>query len=230
MMIKTKILIVEDETIVALDIKRAVIKMGFEVTNTVTNHDDAINSVISNKPDFIIMDINLENSKDGIITVESIKKIENIPIIYLSAFSDDETINRAIQTNPLIYLSKPFKREELKTTILLGVYKMNHQNTDNIDKNCFKLGFDYYYDLLQNQLFYKSMPIRLSKNENHLLRILIDARGAIVSFSDIEYQVWPDAPTSDSTLRTLVYRVRTKLEYKLIETVPTFGCRLTNTF
>ena len=93
MMIKTKILIVEDETIVALDIKRAVIKMGFDVTNTVTNHDDAINSVISNKPDFIIMDINLENSKDGIVTVESIKKIENIPVIYLSAFSDDETIN-----------------------------------------------------------------------------------------------------------------------------------------
>jgi len=229
-MLKTKILIVEDETIVALDMKRSIKKMGFDVTNTVTNHDDALNSVQSNKPDFIIMDINLENSKDGIETVHSIQKIENIPIIYLSAFNDDETINRAIQTNPLVYLSKPFKPAELKTTILLGQYKINHQNHENIDKNCFKLGFDYYYDLKKQELFYKDMPIRLSKNENHLLRVLIDAKGAIVSFSDIEYQIWPESPTSDSTLRTLVYRLRTKLEYKLVETVPTFGCKLTNTF
>lgn len=229
-MIKTKILVVEDETIVALDIKRSLIKMDFDVTDTVTNYDDAITSVKSNKPDFIIMDINLENSKDGIITVQAIQKIENIPVIYLSAFCDDETIQRAIQTNPLIYLSKPFKKDELKTTILLGLYKVNHQNHQNIDQSCFKLGFDYYYDLEKGKLFYKDMPIKLSSNENKLLRILIEARGAIVSFGDIEFQIWPETPTSDSTLRTLVYRLRTKLEYKLVETVPTFGCKLTHTF
>jgi len=229
-MIHTKILIVEDEAIVALDMKRQLTKIGFEVTNTASNYDDALASVHTNQPDFVIMDINLENSKDGIVTVQAIQKIQNIPIIYLSAFNDDETVSRAIQTNPLVYLSKPFNKDELKTTILLGLYKINHQNHDIIETKCFKLGFDYYYDLQNAQLFYKDMPIRLSRNENQLLRILIDARGAIVSFSDIEYQIWPDSPTSDSTLRTLIYRVRTKLEYKLIETIPTFGCRLTNTF
>ena len=59
-MTKAKILIVEDETIIALDMKRALSKMDFTVTDMVTNHDDAINSVITNKPDFIIMDINLK--------------------------------------------------------------------------------------------------------------------------------------------------------------------------
>ena len=127
-MTKTKILVVEDETIVALDIKSALKKIGFEVTNTVTNHDDAIKSVQANKPDIILMDIHLENSKDGIETAQDIQKIENIPILYLSAFSDDETIDRAVQTNPLGYLTKPFKREELKTTIHLGLYKINKQN------------------------------------------------------------------------------------------------------
>ncbi len=229
-MIKTKILIVEDETIVALDMKRSITKMGFEVTNTVTNHDDAILSVSKNKPDFIIMDINLENSKDGIETAQSIQKVQNIPIIYLSAFSDDHTIERAVKTNPLVYLSKPFKSEELKTMIRLGEYKMNHQNNKNIKRSCFQLGFDYYYNLKKEQLFYKDMPIKLSFNENRLLKVLIDARGAIVTFEDIEHQIWPDMPTCDSTLRTLVYRLRTKLEYKLVETVPTFGCRLTHNF
>ncbi len=227
-MIKTKILVVEDETIVALDIKSALKKIGFEVTNTVTNHDDAIKSVKDNKPDIILMDIHLENSKDGIQTAQEIQKIQNIPIVYLSAFTDDKTIRRAVKTNPLSYLTKPFKREELKTTIQLGLYKINQQNQYNIEKNCFNLGFDYYYDLNKEQLFYRNMPIKLSGNENKLLRILIDARGAIVDFNDIEFQIWSETPTSDSTLRTLVYRLRTKLEYKLVETVPTFGCRLTN--
>ncbi len=157
-MAKTKILIVEDETIIALDMRRSLSKMDFAVTDMVTNHDDAVSSVTTNRPDFIIMDINLEDSKDGIETVQSIKKIENIPIIYLSAFNDDDTISRAIQTNPLIYLSKPFKAEELKTTILLGLYKINHQNHNGIVKDCFSLGFDYHFHIEKEQLFYKDMP------------------------------------------------------------------------
>ncbi len=74
------------------------------------------------------MDINLKNSKDGIETAKEIQKIENIPIIYLTAYSDENTIERAIKTNPISYLLKPFKREELKSTILLGLYKIYESN------------------------------------------------------------------------------------------------------
>lgn len=229
-MIKTKILVVEDETIVALDIKSALRRIGFEVTDTVTNHDDALKSVRENKPDIILMDIHLDNSKDGIETAQEIQKIENIPILYLSAFSDDATVDRAVKTNPLGYLTKPFKREELKTTILLGLYKINQQNRFTIETNCFSLGFEYYYDLEKELLFYKNMPIKLSSNETLLLNILIEAKGAIVSFNEIEHRVWPNEPIGDSALRTLIYRIRTKLEYKLIETIPTFGCKLTPRF
>ena len=227
---KTKILIVEDETIVALDIKSAIKKLGFEVTDLVTNHDDAISSVKTKKPNMILMDINLENSKDGIQTAIDIQKIENIPIIYLTAFTDDATVQRAIQTNPIGYLIKPFKREELKTTISLGLYKLNQNNQHNINNNTYKLGFNYCYDLEKEQLFYENMPIKLSNNENLLLKLLITARGSIVSFEDIENYIWANEPVSNSTLRTLIYRIRSKLEYKIIETVPSFGCRLTPLF
>lgn len=229
-MIKKKILVVEDETIVALDIKSALRKLGFEVTATVTNHDDAIKSVKANEPDLILMDINLENSKDGIQTAHDIQKIKNIPILYLTAFSDDETISRAIKTNPVGYLIKPFKREELKSTVQLGLHKIDMTNQTNIDKNCQHLGFDYYYDLQNQNLFYKTAPIKLSIKENLLLKILVEANGSIVPFSELEYHIWPDDPISNSTLRTLIYRLRTKLEYKLIETIPSFGCKLTPHF
>jgi len=227
---KTKVLIVEDETIVALDIKSAIKKLGFEVTNTVTNYDDAITSVIKDEPDIILMDINLNNSKDGIYIVQDIQKIKNIPIIYLTAYSDDKTINRAIETRPLAYLTIPFKREELKSTIFLGLYKINQPNQVNTDKNCQHIGLNYYFDLLNKNLFYKNKPIHLSSKERELLIILIEAKGSIVPFTEIEYFLWPHEPISNSNLRTLIYRLRTKFEYKLIETIPSFGCKLTPIF
>ncbi len=176
------------------------------------------------------MDINLGNSKDGIETVKDIQKIENIPIIYLTAYSDENTIKRAIETNPISYLLKPFKREELKTAILLGLFKLHKSNQVNIDNKCKSIGFNYYYDVENEILYYKTIPVKLSINEKRLLTILVEAKGAIVSFRELEYLIWPDAPVSDSALRTLIYRLRVKLEYKIIESIPSLGCKLTPIF
>jgi DNA-binding response OmpR family regulator len=226
-MSKIKILIVEDETIVALDIKSALTKLGFFVLSTVTNYDDAMECVTNNEVDVILMDINLDNSKkDGIDTAKDILKLRNIPIIYLTAYSDDDTIRRAIQTNPIGYLTKPFKRDELKSTILLGLYKINQSNKSDMNIACKNLGYDYYYDLEEDNLYFKKMPIQLGIKERILLKLLIDADGAIVSFENLEYEIWPDGPVSESSLRTLLYRLRSKFEYKLIETIPSFGCKL----
>lgn len=176
------------------------------------------------------MDINLKNSKDGIETVKDIQRIENIPIIYLTAYSDELTINRAIETNPISYLLKPFKRDELKSTILLGLYKINKSNYENIENKCTYLGFNYYFDLKDGILFYKNIPIKLSNNEKKLLTLLVDSKGSIVSMREIEHYIWPEAAVSNSTIRTLLYRLRAKVEYKLIETIPSIGCKLTPNF
>ncbi|MCH9812934.1 MAG: response regulator [Epsilonproteobacteria bacterium] len=225
-----KVLLVEDEMIVALDIKNAISELQFDVIDIVTNFDDALKSVKANKPDIILMDINLKESKDGIETAIEIQKIKNIPIIYLTAFSDTETINRAIKTDPVGYLIKPFKREELKSTILLGLYKTNRSNQIHIDQHCQYLGFNYYYDPHTHNLYYDNIPFKLSSKEKTLLQLLIEAKGNIVPFSVLEYQLWPDGPIADSTLRTLIYRFRAKVEYKLIETIPSFGCKLNTLF
>lgn len=222
---KTKILIVEDESIVALDIKRALNKLGHEVTDMVTNYDDTLYSIEDNRPDIILMDIHLENSKDGIETVHAIQEKNTIPIIYLTAFSDEKTIQRAIQTNPIGYLIKPFKREELKSTILLGLHKMSSVQNEGLFDSFKALGFDYYFDTKTDNLYFKDMPIKLSTNETSLLSVLIQARGNIVTFEDLEHYVWPDKVVSESALRTLLYRLRSKLEHKFIETTPGFGCQ-----
>lgn len=226
-MIKTKVLIVEDESIVALDIKYALLKLGHEVMSCVTNADDAIAYIKKNRPDVIIMDIHLNHSKDGIETAEEIQKIADIPILYLTAFADDDTISRAVKTNPIGYLIKPFKREELKSTIQLGLHKKNILEHALVDARFSALGFNYNYDHNNEQLFYDNIPIRLSLKENLLLKILIEAKGQVITFTELEYLLWPNSSISRSTLRTLIYRTRAKLEYKIIETIPFVGCKLT---
>lgn len=226
-MTKTQLLIVEDEAIVALDIKNALLKLGHEVIACVTNADEAIAWIEKIRPDIIIMDIHLNHSKDGIQTAEEIQKIANIPILYLTAYADDETISRAVRTNPIGYLIKPFKREELKSTIQLGLHKKNRTDHTIVDTSFIVLGDNYSYDLSNNQLYYSNIPIKLSIKENSFLKILIEAKGKVISFTELEYLIWPHNPISRSTLRTLIYRTRAKLEYKIIETIPFVGCKLT---
>jgi len=228
MLNKYKVLIVEDEVIVALDIKNTLNKLELEVTDIAVSYDTAIESVKTDIPDLILMDINLENSKDGIETAISIQNIKNIPIIYITAYSDDMTINRAIKTNPIHYMIKPFKTEELKSTIRLATFKLEQKNKNKliVGENLTHVGNGYYFDKYHQSLFYQNIPMKLGLKEKKLLTILLESRGNIVSFEQLTYEIWSEESVSDSTLRTLIYRLRSKLEHRLIETVPSFGCKL----
>ena len=221
-----KILIVEDESIVALDIRSALRKLNYEVTDMVTSYEQAIQSVKNNCPDIALLDINLQNSKDGIAIAKKLQKMMDISVVYLTAFSDDDTLQRAVKTNPLGYILKPFTRAELKSSLILAIHKMNISKELIPDKNTIDLGFNYYYNTKQEQLYLTNLPVRLSIKENNLLQLLIHARGSILSFQDIEHQLWPAESISQSTLRTLIYRMRTKLEHRLIETIPSIGCKI----
>jgi len=222
---KTKILIVEDEMIVALDIKNNLIKLGFDVVSIVTNYNDALFCIQNNSIEIILMDVNLRDSLDGIQIALEIQKTQYIPIIYLTAFSDDETIQRAIKTNPIAYLTKPFKVDELKSTILLAKFKIS-QLQEQPDNNLKPIGENYYYNEVVEELYFKKIQIKLTQNERKLLDLLYKSKGKLVSFETIEHTIWEDTTVSNSTLRTLIYRLRGKLEYKLIETTPKVGCKL----
>lgn len=227
---KTKVLIVENEVLTALNIKSTLIKFGYEILGIVSSYEETLESLDRSLPDIIITDTKLRAEKDGIELVKQIQKLKNIPIIYLTSYDDDETMARAIETNPVSYLIKPFIKSQLKSALLLAVFKINRSNKLIIDKRCKPLGFDYYFDMETKSLFYKNKPIKLSVNERKLLTILIESKGSIVSFYEIEYIIWPESQVTSGAIRTLVYRLRTKLEYKLIEAVPQKGFRLSPVF
>lgn len=113
----TKILVAEDENIVALNIKKTLESIGYKVTAVVNNGEDAVKQVEKNKPDLILMDIMLKGLTDGIEAAEIISQKFNIPIVFLTALSDEKTIDRAAFTKPYGYLLKPFTTQEMHTAV-----------------------------------------------------------------------------------------------------------------
>ena len=124
----SKILIVEDERIEAMNFKKFLIALGYDVVGIVSTGKDAINKVAEFKPDLILMDIILKGDMDGIETVEKIKEESNIPVIYITANHDENIISRAKNTSPLGYLLKPVNKTILKNTIELALHKQELEN------------------------------------------------------------------------------------------------------
>ena len=120
---KARILVVEDETIVAMDIANTLRKLGHEVTDTVPSGEQAIASVKGNKPDLIFMDIGLKGGMDGIETAAQIRSQYSIPVIFLTAFVDEKTLDRAKATVPAGYITKPFEENDLRIAIEVGLYR-----------------------------------------------------------------------------------------------------------
>ncbi|OQP68432.1 response regulator [Niastella populi] len=119
---KVKIMIVEDETIVALDLSMRLQKEGYEVVGIAASSDDAVELFTEQKPDLVLMDINIKGKKDGIETAKELKKIQEVPLIFLTAFSQNEYVNRAKAVNPSAYLVKPFNNDSLHTSIQIAIH------------------------------------------------------------------------------------------------------------
>ena len=122
-MAKTRILIVEDESLVAKDIQAMILNLGYAVAGVVSSGEKALQKIEDNCPGLILMDIVLKGSLDGIATAEKIRARCDVPIVYLTAYADEATVNRAKLTEPFGYLLKPFEERELQTTIEMALHK-----------------------------------------------------------------------------------------------------------
>jgi signal transduction histidine kinase len=127
-----KILIVEDELLIAKNLSQKLEKMGYEITDIVSCGADAIQRAGELKPDLILMDIVIKGDIDGIETAAIINQKLDIPIIYTTAYADDETLERAENTGSYGYLLKPFKERELHATIKIVLSK--HQESLGMQK------------------------------------------------------------------------------------------------
>ncbi|MDZ7958599.1 MAG: response regulator [Aulosira sp. DedQUE10] len=122
-MTNANILVVEDEAIVAKDLRNRLTRFGYIVPAVASSGQEAINKALELYPDLVLMDIRLKGEMDGVEAAQEIHKHLDIPIIYLTAYADDDTLERAKVTEPFGYLLKPFKERELQTNIEIALTK-----------------------------------------------------------------------------------------------------------
>jgi CheY-like chemotaxis protein len=132
-MSQIKILIVEDEHIVARDLQSRLIRMGYDVPEIASSGDQAMSLVALQLPDLILTDIRLGTEPDGIDLAAKIRLEYDLPFIYITAFTDEETVQRAQVTQPYGYVTKPFQDRELQISIELAIYK--HKVERELDEN-----------------------------------------------------------------------------------------------
>jgi len=160
-MSKFNILIVEDESIVAKDIQQSLKKIGYSVVGTCSSGEDAVKVAEELRPDLILMDIMLKGEMNGIEAASQIREKFNIPVIYLTAYADENTLNKAKVSEPYGYIIKPFKEIDLHTSIEMAIYKHNKE----ID---IKKERDFLYTILENQ---DSKDVIFVKSNSRLVKV-----------------------------------------------------------
>lgn len=163
-MSKINILVVEDENIVSKDIQHSLKKLGYNVVGSTATGENAIELAREKKPDLVLMDIMLKGQMSGIDAATVVRDELRIPVIYLTAYADESTLNKAKITEPYGYILKPFKEIDLHTSIEMALYK--HKKEMELKKE---------RDLLYSIVESKEIPgILFVKSNSRLVKVLTD--------------------------------------------------------
>lgn len=206
-MYKNKILIVEDNPLIAMEIKISLIDMDYTVTSIEDCYDDALKSIKKELPHLILIDIGLKGQKDGISLAKSIQANYDIPFIYLTSDMSEDTIDKACETNPAHYLPKPYTDFALNMAIRLILNKSRRNNfLEDIGEN-------YFYNAFYKKLYLGKKCINLTPIERKILEILIENKNKLIGREIIEDYIWGSTPISaENLLRTNISRLRKKIK------------------
>ncbi|WP_345974373.1 response regulator [Sulfurimonas sp. HSL3-7] len=246
---KRKILIVEDESIIALNIKETLIHFDYDVVGIAANGERALHLAKTKNPDLILMDITLQDREDGIAVAEAISGTLSAPIVFLTANDKNKTIERAINIKPYGYILKPFKEIELKTAVEIALktfsenQKLSSEITDVKSENIslqnklaveqqaserfITLRHGYIYDNENSVLLFNGATFKLKDKENKLLKLLMKNLGKIVTVERIEDFVWDGELVGEGALRSLMFRLRQKLPKDFITCHSKIGYKIT---
>ena len=224
---KIKILIVEDESLLAIGIKTKLVKMGYKMVNIAINYEKAMLNIKEETPDSILLDVDLKGTFTGIDIANTKEVFNKIPIIYITSYKDSKTLEKIMLTNPKNYLSKSLRYEELKVAVSLALKDKMIKTVD--------MGYGFNYDFESRELFVNKVVVNLTKKEKLLLESLLKRKGEYVSSSILEFEIWLHEVPAESSLRTLVVNLRKKLKYtdepiekhKMLLNKPSLGYMLT---
>jgi len=167
---KYKILVVEDEVLIAKDISEILKELGYDVVDCVLSGEEAIDKTLKFSPDLVLMDIKLQGEMGGIDAADTILKEHNTPVIYLTAYSSSTDLQKAKKTNPYGYIVKPFDKINLYTSIEIALSKHNKEQKIITDSDnavatilaCSQMLLEEFQNTKNPEILLKVMIIRKS--------------------------------------------------------------------
>lgn len=211
-----KILIIEDEALIALQIKNFLTKKGLNVIGYAANFIEAYDLFSRHNPELLICDIRLMDNESGIDVVNALRKMGNFEVLYLTSYSDYDTLQKAFATKPFNYITKPFKEIDIYNAVILCFSKLQESAA----------GSEWHYDINTEVLRFHNEIIYLSKQEALLFHLCYLNRGKYVPMEVLENAIWNDKEVSDTTKRGLFHRLGKKIGKEIFECHTLYGCRL----
>ncbi len=204
-----RILLMEDEKMIAENLKSVIENFGYEVVDIVDTAEEALEVAFDENIDVVVSDIEIRGLTDGIEVSKILQNTYNLPIIFTTAYNDEEKIKRASDISNMVgYLVKPIRIDELDTMIKIAISKyqiLEKRKMIDIDGS-------YKYDLENKKVFENDEEIVLTRNESILLSLLVNSMDGILSYEAINTAIWKDKKGSDVARRQLIHRLKTKLE------------------
>lgn len=244
-MSSTKVLIIEDDDVTALNLKMSLQKQGYEVIALADNSVSSLNKIKVYDPEVVLIDIALENNDDGIEIARFIRDKMPRPFIFLTAHSESDMLDKAKQTEPYGYIVKPFDPVNLHTTIQMALHRFKEEQKRISDTNELKntqahlekllyakklsdqpiieFGDGYRHDISLGETFYNDQKIKLTKKETAFIRLMVAQLGSVVDFQQATNYVWNEGGATDNSVRTLVWRLRNKLPTDVIKNASGVG-------
>jgi len=242
---KYRIVIIEKDEKISLHLNSVLQEYGYTVVGACDSAEQVHYKIGTVHPDILLIGISLEESSDGIELAKKLKEHHNIPFIYLAKDSNETIISQAKLTEPYGYLIKPIDSDLLYATIEIALFKFEQEkrrkensttikvNRSNLEKMLYSkrssekpivhFAKDYHLDINICETFYNDKKIKLTKKENAFLRLLVAQLGNVVSFEQAMNYVWDGSGATENSVRTLVWRLRNKLETDIIKNASGIG-------
>jgi PAS domain S-box-containing protein len=181
-MTSPKVIVVEDEIVLAMELEEKLTEMGYTVVARVTSGEDALSKAEELAPDLVLMDIRLDGEMDGIEAAAQIRQLHYVPIVYLTAYADDKTLKRAKLTEPYGYLVKPYSERELRITIDMALHKAQMEKRLRVSEERFRAVFESAEDLI----FVKDRSLKYTHANRAMLKLLSLSESQVLGKTDVE--------------------------------------------
>jgi len=221
------ILIVEDELMAAIYLKKILSKLGYSLVSMASNRAEALALTQKCSPDLILMDINLNEKEDGCDLALHIKNIHQTKIIFLTAHSDPDTIEKASRCKPSGYILKPYNIEQIKVVLTL---ETSLQTEDKNQQHIVYLIENYHFDKASCRLMHteegeKEKEVIVGPKALKLITLLADSANTSISNTQIMQEVYQkEVPIQ--TLRSLIHRIRQKTKVDLLQNINGLGYKI----